>query len=649
MSPVEVHIEGDIAFVTIDNPPVNALSAPVRKALFDVIENIETMEHVRAGVLLCKGKTFVAGADIREFGKPLIKPILPDIITVLESSNKIWLAGLHGTVLGGGLELVLGCSYRIALESTRFGFPEVNLGIIPGAGGTQRAPRLIGLENALDLVTSGKPISAQAAQAQGLIDAIIEGDLRTAAKEYLADKQIRRNDTQPIISFEKAALEQKMKALPQKARGQVSIIAGAHAVMLTTVLPLDEGLREERKMFEEMASSDQSRALRYHFFAEREVAKISEFENVAPLPFQKIGVVGAGTMGCGIAANALLSGLDVIVIEKDAEARAKAQSRLNDILNEAVRRGQLSQNKFEAPKGKDLFFESFDNLKDRDLVIEAVFEDAQVKKDVLAHIGQSVSDQTLIATNTSYLDLDDLAQASGRPHLFMGLHFFAPAHVMKLLEIVRGKETSLQTLATGFVLAKALKKTAVLSGNAEGFIGNRIWQAYRREIEYLVEDGASPYEIDAAMEAFGFPMGPFKVADLSGLDIAWAQRKRRTATRPVSERYVDIPDALCEAGRFGKKTNAGWYVYFEGKAQPDPAVLGVIESARQRKKIAPQKFSAEDIQKRVQNIIVSTGKKLLEESVALRPLDIDVAMVAGYGYPRWRGGPMFEAGLSGTK
>jgi 3-hydroxyacyl-CoA dehydrogenase len=641
LSIVRIEREGDCALVIINNPPVNALGYNLRVALLDAIKTIDQSD-ARSGLLICEGKTFIAGADIKEFGKPLVPPILPHITRALEDSLKIWAAAVHGNCLGGGIELVLGCDARIALKGTEFGFPEVNIGIIPGAGGTQRAPRLIGIDAALELASSGKRIGAEQALALHLIDKIAVHDLRAEALDYLKTIKTKRTLPQaPVRVSDTTAYEEKLIAIDKKARGQIAPLEAARAVLLATSLPLDEGLREERAIFERLNQGVQARALRYLFFAEREVAKIPGLENAASVPLKKIGVVGGGTMGCGIAAASLLAGFETVLVEKDLETLAKARMRLDEILKESKKRGHAF------PEDKLSFLSDLKSVSSCDLVIEAVFEDLTVKKTVISQIGKILKSGGVIATNTSYLDVNELAQASNRPEHFLGLHFFAPAHIMKLLEIVRGKKTVPEALAVGFAFSKALKKIGVLAGASEGFIGNRIWQAYRREIEFMLEDGASPYDIDSAMEEIGFVLGPFKVADLSGLDIAWAQRKRSAATRSTGERYVEIPDLLCEKGRLGRKTSAGWYAYENGRPTSDPVVSNIIESERKRKNISPRYFSAEDIRERVFAVIVNEGAKLLEEKVALRPLDIDVVMVNGYGYPRWRGGPLFEADEAG--
>lgn len=638
MSIVRIEYNDDCAIVIINNPPVNALSHDLRVALLEAIKTIDQGKP-RAGLLICEGKTFVAGADIKEFGKPLASPILPQITRALEDSSKIWAAALHGSCLGGGIELVLGCDARIALIGTEFGFPEVNIGIIPGAGGTQRTPRLIGIAAALDLASSGKRIDTGRALALGLIDKIATNDLRAEALDYLQTVKTKRTLPQAPVKIDSVEIyDEKIKTIGKKARGQIAPAEAARAVMLAASRPLDEGLREERAIFERLNQGAQARALRYQFFAEREAAKIPALENIVSLPLHKIGIIGGGTMGCGIAAACIMAGFETSLVEKAPQALEKSRARLEEIFTGAQKRGWAIQ------RNKLSFSDGMKSISSCDLVIEAVFEDLTIKKQVLAQLDGALKPGGIIATNTSYLDVNELARASNRPEHFLGLHFFAPAHLTRLLEIVRSEKTSAETLATGFSLAKALKKIGVLAGAAEGFIGNRIWQSYRREIEYMIEDGASPYEIDATMEDYGFALGPFKVADLSGLDIAWAQRKRRAAMRPKAERYVEIPDLLCEAGRLGRKANAGWYDYESGEATPSPFVETIIAQERKRKNIMPRAFTAEDVRARILAALVSEAGKLLQEGVALRSADIDVVMVSGYGYPRWRGGPLFEAG-----
>ena len=636
-----ISFEGDIAIVTLNNPPVNALSHRLRSALFTAIEDVER-SPARAAILCCAGNTFIAGADISEFGQPLLKPTNPDLIASIETSGKIWIAALHGTVLGAGLELALGCDARLAFHDTLLGFPEVTLGLIPGAGGTQRLPRLIGLEDALDMITSGKRLSAAQGKDNWLIDAIADSDLRAAATAFALRVTSKQKLVPRVAVGDQTALGKKLSAIGKAARGQVAPVEAAHAVMLSTELPLAEGLKQEREIFETLTRSPQSRALRYLFFAEREAAKIPALQNVTPQALQTIGLVGGGTMGCGIATACLLAGFSVVLVDKSSETLEKAWAVIEGDLQKAHSRGVL---KVPPGQAQDRLILSDDlaELKRCALVIEAVFEDMDIKKSLLIELGALLPEEAIMASNTSYLDIDALAQASGRPAQFLGLHFFAPAHLMKLVEIVEGKNTAPTTLATGFALAKALKKTAVLSQNSEGFIGNWIWQAYRRECEYLLEEGASPYDIDAAMQQFGFALGPFAVADISGLDIAFAQRQQRAPHRPPNERYVVIPDLLCEVGRLGRKASRGWYDYKDGKAQPSDEVLAIIAHERARKGLIAAQLRPDAIQARVLAVIVNEASKLLDEKVALRASDIDVVMVKGYGWPQWRGGPLCEA------
>ncbi len=638
---VSISTQGDVALVVINHPPVNALSHQLRSALYEAVQKIER-SPVRVAILLCEGKTFIAGADISEFGQPLLKPTNPDLIATIEASTKLWIAALHGTVLGAGLELALGCDARLALASTQLGFPEVTLGLIPGAGGTQRLPRLIGLAPALNIITSGKRLSAQQAKTMGLIDAVVEHDLRAAALDYAATLTAKQSLAARVTVSDQIALGETLSAIVKTARGQVAPVEAAHAVMLSTELPLAEGIKQEREIFETLTRSAQSRALRYQFFAEREAAKIPALENVTPTNITTVGIVGGGTMGCGIAMACLQSGFSVVLVDQNDAALAKAWASIDAELQKAKARGLLNTTP-ELALEHLVASTDLSELKRCDLVIEAVYEDMDIKKSLLVQLGAILPASTLLASNTSYLDIDELAQASARADRFLGLHFFAPAQIMKLVEIVAGKKTVPQTLGAGFALAKALQKTGVLSHNSEGFIGNRIWQAYRRECEYLLEDGSSPYEIDAAMQQFGFALGPFAVADMSGLDIACAQRQRRAGKRPDGERYVEIPDFLCDAGRLGRKTGKGWYDYKDGKAVPSDEVLNIIVQERARKGFIAASPRADTVQARLLAVIVNEASKLLDEHVALRASDIDVVMVKGYGWPKWRGGPLCEA------
>ncbi|HEX6014231.1 MAG TPA: 3-hydroxyacyl-CoA dehydrogenase NAD-binding domain-containing protein [Geminicoccaceae bacterium] len=650
MAAVTVERSDGIALVLLDNPPVNALSAEVREGLLEAVRAVEADPGAVGAVLVGAGRAFSAGADVREFGRPAPGPDLPSVVQAIEACLKPWLAAIHGPALGGGLELAMACRYRVAAPDARLGLSEVKLGLVPGAGGTQLLPRLVGVEKAVELVTVGRPVGAAAARQLGLVDAVAARDLRGEALVFLrarlaAGEQPPRTSERPVSPV--SADEELVAAIARKARGQAAPARAAELVLAAARLPFAQGAAAERATFRELRDSAQSKALRHLFFAEREAAKVPELAGVEPRPVRAVGVVGAGTMGTGIALACLDAGLAVTVIETAEDALARGRERIEGGLAESVKRGRLD----EAGRAERLRRLSAATdlaaLGAADLVIEAVFEDVAVKGELFGRLGRVVRPGAVLATNTSYLDVAALAAASGRPRDFLGLHFFAPADVMRLLEVVRTPEMAPEALATGLALGKRLGKVAVVAGNGEGFIGNRIWSFYRRQLEYLVEDGASPYEVDAAMTAYGFPMGPFAVFDLSGLDIALVQRKRRAATRPPGERYVRIPDLLCERGRLGRKTGAGWYRYANGKPEPDPEVLALIEAERRERGIAPRPFTHEAIQARARAAMVNEAAKILAEGMALRPTDVDVVLVLGYGFPAWRGGPLFDADATG--
>ncbi|MCW2309246.1 3-hydroxyacyl-CoA dehydrogenase NAD-binding domain-containing protein [Rhodobium gokarnense] len=655
MSEILARVEhrDDIALIVVDNPPVNALSQAVREGLNRAVVEIAADESVKGAVLVCAGRTFIAGADIKEFGKGPLEPSLPDTIATMETLQKPIVAALHGTALGGGLEVALGCHYRVIDRGGQVGLPEVTLGIIPGAGGTQRLPRLTGIEQAIELITSGKRIGAEKALAFGIADKVVDGDLTAAAIAFLKEKlsageAVVPVSARPVGKVDQTRIGEQIAKVTKKARGQLSPVKAAESVANTATLSFADGMARERAIFEELVASDQSKALRYAFFAERAVSKVPGLEDAEAKEVRTVGIVGAGTMGSGIAVAFADAGMRVIMSEMSGEAADAGRDRIDRIYADQVQRGRLTEDMTAERQMRITIAVGLEALAGADLVVEAVFEDLDVKKDLFARLDGILAPGAVLATNTSYLDIDAIAAATSRPDSVCGMHFFSPANVMKLLEVVRAAKTDDRTVKTALDLARRIGKVAVLSGVCDGFIGNRIWAAWRKQAEFLVEDGAYPEDIDAAVTAFGFPMGPFAVYDLSGLDIAWAQRKRHAATRDPAARYVEIPDRICELGRFGRKTGAGWYDYSGGGAPaPDPSIRQMIEAHRDEKGIVPQHFTAEDIQRRMRATMVNEGANILAEKIAHRPLDVDMVMLFGYGYPRWRGGPMFEADLVG--
>lgn len=639
---VRLEPSGDIAIVTIDNPPVNATGQAVRAGLVRAAATIAADPLIRGAVLVCAGRTFVAGADITEFGKPPAPPSLRDSYAAIERLEKPVVAVLHGTALGGGLELALSCHYRVIDPAGSVGLPEVTLGIIPGAGGTQRLPRLIGAAPALDMITSGRRVPAAEALRLGIVDAVTEGDRLDFALAFLRDRLDRplpRLSEAPFPALDATALAEARAKVAAKSPGQIAPARAVDVAEGSAGLAFEDGLSLEQAVFEALRRSPQSEALRHIFFAERAIGKVPGLG--AARAVKTVGVVGAGTMGAGIATACLLAGLRVHLVERDADALAAGRSRIAGYLDEAMKRGKLSAEDREAITAERLSTGTeLSDLADADLIVEAVFESMEIKQALFAALDRVAKPGTVLATNTSYLDVAAIAAATSRPGDVIGLHFFSPAHVMKLVEIVVPPGADSDAVATGFALAKALGKLGVWAGNAEGFIGNRILSAYRRAADAMVEDGASPYEVDAAFRDFGFPMGLYAMQDMAGLDIGWATRKRLAATRDPAERYVAISDRLCERGWFGRKTGRGYYVYDGAAVAPNPEVAAMVAAERAAKGITPTAFPREAIQRRILLAIINEGCRLLGDGVALRAGDIDVVMVNGYGFPRWRGGPM---------
>ena len=656
-SVVTTALHGDVLVVTIDNPPVNALGAAVRQGLLAAMQQAQADAAVAAVLLVGAGKAFIAGADIREFGKPPVPPALPEVCRAIEGSDKPVVAVLHGAALGGGLEVALSAHYRLALPAATVGLPEVNLGLLPGSGGTQRAPRLMGVQAATAMMLSGQHLKAQAALQAGLVDKLVEGADAQAAglayvRELLAAKAPVRRTRDLAIAEPQAALawlEEQKAETAKKARGLFSPLKIIECVQAAVQLPFDEGLARERALFIECLDSPQRAGLIHAFFAEREVAKVPEAQAAQPRPVASIAVIGGGTMGAGIAVAALDAGLPVTMIERDAESIARGRANVEKVYNGLVAKGRMTDAAKAAVMARYTGSTNYADIAQVDLVIEAVFEDIEVKKAVFRELDRVCKPGAVLATNTSYLDIDAIAASTSRPQDVIGLHFFSPANIMKLLEIVVPAKVAADVVATAFELAKKLKKVPVRAGVCDGFIGNRILAVYKQAADYLMEDGASPYEIDAAVRGFGFAMGPFQVTDLAGGDIGWATRKRRAATRDPKARYVEIADRICERGWFGQKTGRGFYLYPEGArvGQPDPEVLAIVDAERAKKGITPRSFSADDIMRRYMAAMVNEGAKVVAEGIALRPLDVDVTFVAGYGFPRHRGGPMKWADMTG--
>lgn len=644
--------------MTIDHAPVNALSVDVRRGLVEAIDAAEADAAVAALLIVGAGRNFIAGADIREFGKPPLPPLLPSVCNRIEACAKPVVAAIHGAALGGGLEVALAAHYRLAVRGAKLGLPEVQLGLLPGAGGTQRAPRLIGAAAALDLMLSGRHARAEEALSLGIVDRLgatddVLGEGLAYARELLAAKAGPR-PTRAATGLadgeaSRAAVEAARKETASRARGLFSPMKIVDAVQAALTLPFDEGLALERRLFVECLESPQRAGLIHAFFAEREVAKAPETKAATPRPIASVGVVGGGTMGAGIAVAVLDAGLPVTMVERDDEALARGRGHIERVYDGLVAKGRITADAKNAALARFKGSTSYDALADVDLAIEAVFEEMSVKKAVFTELDRVCKPGAMLATNTSYLDIDEIAGATSRPGDVIGLHFFSPANVMKLLEIVVPARVSADVVATSFELAKQLRKVPVRAGVCDGFIGNRLLAVYRTAADYLMEDGASPYQIDRAMREFGYPMGPYQVVDLAGGDIGWAARKRRASTRDPRMRYVEVADRLCERGWFGQKTGRGFYLYEQGSrsGKPDPEVEAIVEAERERAGIAPRSFTDEEIVRRLMCAVINEAANVVREGIALRPLDVDIALIYGYGFPRYRGGPMKYADMLG--
>lgn len=650
-SVTDLTIEGDIAVVTIASPPVNALSAPVRQGVVDAVRQAAADEKIKAIVLICAGRTFIAGADISEFGKPLPPgPTLHDVEDEIENAPKPVVAAIHGTALGGGLELALTCHYRVAVPSAKVGLPEVKLGLLPGAGGTQRLPRIVGPEKALEMVTSGAHVPAKTAAEMGLIDELVPEDrLRESAiafarKVVAEGRPLRKvrdmNEKVEAARGHPEIFEQFRKANAKRFRGFDAPEYNIRCIEAAVNQPFEEGLKTERKLFLELMNGTQSAAQRYVFFAERQAGKIPDVpEDTPTIPISKVGIVGAGTMGGGIAMNFLNAGIQVTIVEVKQEALERGVGVIRKNYESSAKRGRFTMEDVEKRMG--LLAPSLDlaSLADADLVIEAVFENMDVKKELFGKLDKIVRQSAILATNTSYLDVNEIAAATSRPESVLGLHFFSPANVMRLLEVVRGEKTSKQVLATAMQVAKKIGKVAVVSGVCFGFIGNRMLAQRQREANKLILEGAMPWDVDRALYDFGMPMGPFQMADLAGLDIGWSRETSKGET---------VRDRLCEMDRRGQKTGAGFYDYDENRTpKPSPVVEQLIRDFAAKAGKAPRQISDQEILERTIYPMINEGAKILDEGIASRPSDIDVVWINGYGWPVYRGGPMFYADTIG--
>ncbi len=651
---IRLERRGDIALILVNNPPVNALGHAVRKGLLDAFRQADEAPEVTAVVLVCEGPTFMAGADIKEFGKPPQAPSLPEVIEAIEGCNKPSVAVIHGTALGGGLEVALGCHYRIARQDAKVGLPEVKLGLLPGAGGTQRLPRLAGVEKALEMIVSGQPIGAAEALEHHIVDELFEGDLieagLTYARRLVEEGRGPRRSGEQTRGLEgvdnEALIRAKHAEVAKRMPGLFSPLRCIAAVEAATRLPLAEGLKRERELFTECLNSPQRGALIHSFFAERQAGKIDDLpSDVKPRPIRTAAVIGGGTMGVGIALSFANAGVPVKLLEINDEALQRGLQRARDTYSASVKRGSLTEKAMEQRLALVEGVTEYAALADADVVVEAVFEEMGVKQQVFEQLDAVCKPGAILASNTSSLDLDAIAAFTKRPEDVVGLHFFSPANVMRLLEVVRGAKTSNEVLATAMAIGKQLKKVSVVVGVCDGFVGNRMVFQYGREAEFLLEEGATPQQVDGVLRNFGMAMGPFAMRDLSGLDIGQAIRKRQRATLPAHLDFPTVSDKLCAAGMLGQKTGAGYYRYEPGNRTPqeNPDLAPMLEAASQEKGIERKALDEQYIVERCIFALVNEGAKILEEGIAQRSSDIDVIYLNGYGFPAFRGGPMFYA------
>lgn len=652
---VRYELREGIGVITVDNPPVNALGRDVRAGLVEGLRQGLADAGAQALVVTGAGRTFPAGADIREFGQPPQEPGLPSVIDEYEQSDKLIVAAIHGTALGGGLEVALGCDYRVAAPTAKVGLPEVKLGILPGAGGTQRLPRLIGAQAALDMIVSGNHVPAAKAKELGIIDEIIEGDLVEGAiayaKKLVAAKAPRRPIRDMQVKLDNPNLFEEFEAsIAKRQRGFLAPFHCIKAVKAATELPIEQGLKRERELFQELVTSPQSKAQRHVFFAEREVAKVPGLaKDVAKREIKTAAVIGAGTMGGGIAMNFANAGIPVYVLEVKQEALDKGLAVVRRNYENSAKRGRLTMEQVEQRMSLIRPTLSYDDFKDVDLVIEAVFENMDIKKQIFAKLDEVCKPGAILASNTSTLSIDEIASATKRPQDVIGMHFFSPANVMKLLENVRGEKTSDEVIATVMDLSKRIGKVGVLVGNCYGFVGNRMLHQRGAEAVALVNEGASPAQVDKVLTDFGFPMGQFAMSDLAGIDVGYRIREeRRKAGEDVPASWLD---KLAEQGRLGQKTSAGVYKYEAGSRTPipDPEVDRLIEEFRKEQGITPRQVSDQEILERCLYVMVNEGAKILEEGIAKRSLEVDIVWIYGYGFPVYRGGPMFWADQVGLK
>lgn len=652
--------QGEVAILTVNNPPVNVLSPGVPEGIAKGLEKGNADDGVKAFVLIGAGRTFIAGADIKTFTLPREQaPDVNGMIAKVEASSKPIVAALHGTALGGGLETAMACHYRVASPTGRMGQPEVKLGILPGAGGTQRLPRLMPVEAALEMIVKGDPITAGKALEYGLVDELIEGDLLEGAVAF-ANKvvsegsvlrkasELEAKSTMPLEQVFAFARQETTK----RARGMIAPLKCIDAVEAATQIPFKEGMKKERELFLELVTSDQSKALRHIFFAERQAAKVEGIsKDVQTIPIKHVAVIGAGTMGGGIAMNFANAGIPVKVLEVSEENLNKGLGVIEKNYQSTLKKGRLTQEKMDTRLGLIEGVLSYDEIADADMVIEAVFENMDIKKEVFGTLDKTMKQGAILASNTSTLDINEIASVTARPHAVIGTHFFSPANVMPLLEVVRADKTSDEVLASTMAVAKMIRKVPVVVGVCDGFVGNRMIHAYGREAGFLLEEGALPQQVDKVMTDIGLAMGPFAMSDLAGLDVGYRIRQEQAATRPPEQRYSNIADKIVEMERLGQKTSAGYYRYEAGsrKPIPDPEIDALIVAESEALGITRREISDEEILKRLMYQLVNEGANILEEGIAQRASDIDVIYIYGYGFPAHLGGPMFYADMMGLE
>ncbi|MDZ4365913.1 MAG: 3-hydroxyacyl-CoA dehydrogenase NAD-binding domain-containing protein [Afipia sp.] len=651
---VKVERRDAVAIVIVNSPPVNALSAAVRKGIADGVKSAQADDSVKAIVIACAGRTFIAGADITEFGKPPQSPSLHEVIEVIENSSKPVVAAIHGTALGGGLELALGCHFRVATKDAKLGLPEVKLGLLPGAGGTQRLPRAVGPEMAVAMIVGGNPISAAEALKNGLIEEIIDGEPAVGgeafARKALAEKRplrkLRDDDSKlAAAKADKSIFTNAAAAANKRNRGLEAPLAAAEAVSHSLDQSFDQALKSERELFLKLMNGDQSKAQRYAFFSEREAAKVSGVpDGTKPRDVKQVAIIGAGTMGGGIAMSFANAGIPVTLIETGDEQLKRGLGIMQKNYDATAARGGIPADAPAKRMGLIKGVVGLENVKDADLIIEAVFETMAIKKEVFGKLDQHAKPGAVLATNTSYLNINEIAAMTKRPQDVLGMHFFSPANVMKLCEIVRGEKTAPDALMTAVAIAKRIAKVPVVVGVCDGFVGNRMLAARGKQAEKFLFEGALPQQVDAVVTKFGIPMGPFAMGDLAGLDIGWRSRQDRGIKS-------EIADAICEAGRFGQKTGKGYYKYEAGSRSPlpDPEIDKLIEETTAKLGLKRRQISDDEILERMMYPMINEGARILEEKIAARPSDIDVVWLYGYGWPIYRGGPMFYADSVGLK